>query len=96
MEMTILFTRFGDMEGTKWANAQMATDFDADSESAGCQVGKINIVTDNNFDVSRRLHRALVDAKAPVTIEAEIGSKSSGGKIVTLIKDFKLKPTKAA
>lgn len=95
MEMTILFARFGEIEGRPWANAQTATDFDADSESAGCQVGKIDVSTDNNCSVPRKLHRALVEAKGPVVIKADIGQKSKAGKVTSLIKDFTLVNSKS-
>ncbi|MDO6499248.1 hypothetical protein [Photobacterium sanguinicancri] len=93
MNMTIFFASYGDMEGTKWANAQMLTDFDAAETKAGCQVGKISVTPDNNFDVPRRLKDELVRAKGPIEIVATVGGRSQGGKIVTVINDFKLSGT---
>lgn len=90
MNMTIFFASFGDMEGTKWANAQMLTDFDAAETKAGCQVGKIAVNPDNNFDVPRRLKDEIVRAKGPIEITASVGGRSQAGKIVTVINDFKL------
>lgn len=90
MNMTIFFASYGDMEGTKWANAQMLTDFDAAETRAGCQVGKIAVAPDNDFDVPRRLKDELIRAKGPIEIVATVGGRSQGGKIVTVINDFKL------
>lgn len=93
MNMTIFFASYGDMEGTKWANAQMLTDFDAAETRAGCQIGKIAVAPDNDFDVPRRLKDELIRAKGPIEIVATVGGRSQAGKIVTVINDFKLANT---
>jgi hypothetical protein len=90
MKVQVFFAGYGDMEGQLWANAQMLTDFISEDGRAGCQVGKINIVTDNNNAIARRLVGELQRAKEPIFVEIEVGSKTQAGKIVSVIKDFKL------
>lgn len=93
MRVTIFFARFGDMEGTKWANAQMLSTFESSPESAGCQVGKINIAVDNNFHIARELCSELNKAQGPIEVDIETGAKTQGGKITSLITGFKLANT---
>lgn len=95
MEMTVLFTRYGKMDdGTEWANAQAFTDFTANSTEAGFQPAKIDIDTSGDFACSRKLIKALLDASAPVKIEAVFGAKSKkvNGQMqmVNILKDFKV------
>ena len=90
MRVTIFFARFGDMEGTLWANAQMLSSFESSPESAGCQVGKINIVVDNNFDIARELCNELKKARGPIEVDIVTGAKTQGGKITSVITGFKL------
>ena len=90
MRVQVFFAQYGDMEGQLWANAQMLTDFIDEEGKAGCQVGKINLATDNHNAVAKRLVGELQRAKSPITVEIEVGSKTQGGKIVSVIKDFKV------
>ncbi len=94
MKVQVFYAGYGDMEGQLWANAQMLTDFTDEEGRAGCQVGKINIATDNHNAVGKRLVGELQRAKSPIFVDIETGSKTQGGKIVTVIKDFKLSDEK--
>jgi hypothetical protein len=90
MEITVFFAGYGEMEGQLWANAQMLTDFTNDEGRAGCQVGKINIDTSDNNRVAKHLVGEIQRAQCPIKIIAEVGAKTSGGKIVSMIKGFTL------
>ncbi|MFV0594408.1 hypothetical protein [Shewanella sp.] len=90
MEVTVFYVGYGDMEGQLWANAQMLTDYSDKEGGAGCQVGKIDIDTDNNNALGKRLVGELQRAKAPIKISITTGAKSKAGKVVTVIKDYKL------
>jgi len=90
MEVTVFFVGYGDMEGQLWANAQMLTDYTERDGGAGCQVGKIDIDTDHNNALSKRLVGEIQRAKAPIKISITTGAKSKAGKVVTVIKDYKL------
>lgn len=90
MEITVFFAGYGEMEGQLWANAQMLTDFTNEEGRAGCQVGKINIDTSDSNRVAKHLVGEIQRVKGPIKIKAEVGAKTSGGKIVSMIKGFSL------
>lgn len=90
MEVTVFYVGYGDMEGQLWANAQMLTDYSDKEGGAGCQVGKIDIDTDKNNALGKRLVGEIQRARAPIKIIITTGAKSKAGKVVTVIKDYKL------
>lgn len=90
MEVTVFYAGYGDMEGQLWANAQMVTDYAEKEGGAGCQVSKIDIDTDNNNALGKRLVGELQRAKAPIKVSIKTGAKSKAGKVVTVIKDYSL------
>ncbi|MDH1316658.1 hypothetical protein N5C36_21550 [Shewanella xiamenensis] len=90
MEVTVFYVGYGDMEGQLWANAQMLTDYSDKEGGAGCQVGKIDVDTDHNNALGKRLVGELQRAKAPIKISLVTGAKAKAGKVVTVIKDYKL------
>lgn len=90
--LQINFAQFGVIEdnGQVWANAQMVTDFIDEPTRAGCSFGTIPVSTDNNCEVAKRLRFDLIKANGPINIIATMGTRSSKGKITTIIKDYKL------
>lgn len=92
MEVTIFFAGYGVMEdnGTVWANAQMLTEFEDHDSRSGCAVAKIDISTDNNNAVAKRLVGELQRAKTPIKCFITTGAKAKGGKVSTVIKEFRL------
>ncbi|MCE9783714.1 hypothetical protein [Shewanella algae] len=96
MEITVFFAGYGDMEGQKWANAQMLTDFTDEEGRAGCQVGKLSLDTADNNRLGKHLVGDIQRAKGPIVIKADFGSKTQGGKIVSYLKSYSLVGEKAA
>jgi len=95
MKLTVLFTRYGKMDdGQEWANAQAISVFSAESNEAGFQPAKIDIDTDNDFACSRKLVKALLEASAPIEIDADFGAKpkkvNGQMQMVNVLKDFQL------
>lgn len=96
MPLTIFNSNFGTMEDEnggspmQWANCQTIGDFQENGDKVGCQIGKISVLTDNNFALSKRLNIELKAKKAPLEVLASLGMGVSNGKSTFILKDFEI------
>ncbi len=91
MKTTLFFAQYGQMEdnGNLWANCQICSDFECDTQKAGGQVVKTSIVTDNDNAVAKQIVKALVEAGKPIEAELETSMKIQKGSPVLTITGFK-------
>lgn len=91
--MTIFNSNFGTMttednKEIRFANVQVLSDFAQDGDKVGCQVGKVAVVQDNNFALSKRINVELAAKKGPIDVMATVGMAVSNGKSAFTLKDF--------
>ncbi|NOH31660.1 hypothetical protein [Vibrio mediterranei] len=97
--MTVFNQNFGTMDqddGSKmeWANCQTLTDFQVNGNKCGCQIGKVAVVTDNHFAVSKQLKAELEAAQAPIEIIGSVGMGVVQGKSTFVLKSFEIAKAK--
>ncbi len=92
MLLNVNWVSYGVIEesGQKYASVQTLTDFVEHEGRCGCSVGKMDIVTIDNFAVAKRMYGEIQRAKGPVSLIVEVGSAVKKGNVTSAIKDFKL------
>lgn len=94
--MTIFNSNFGTMDDEnggapmQWANCQTIGEFQVNGDKVGCQIGKMSVVVDNHFALSKRLNAELKDKQAPLDVMAVVGMGVSNSKSTFILKDFEV------